>query len=372
MKNKPFAIFTLACFFTLGPQLSPAFAQGSLTPPGAPNPMMKTLAQIEPRTPVSALPMTISNAGSYYLTSNLTGLSGTNGITVLASDVLLDLNGFALIGVPGALAGINSTAPATGLTVRNGIIRNWPVTAINAVGSDATFEGVNVYSNSGSFALSAGANAKLRSCTLAWNSGGGVSVGSGSVVSDSVLHNNGGNGLLAGEAAAVRNCTILSNSANGVVLGNASLLEGCVIRANGQNGVLGFTSVLVERCIISQNNSNGITLELAGRITDCVLTSNRVDGIRVSSRSTITGNLIDSNGTTGKDAGIRLLSTDSRVEDNNLVNNRTGLLSDAGYNLISRNKATINTTNYTLHPSDAAGPITANPTSAGPWVNFTF
>jgi hypothetical protein len=35
-------------------------AQGSLTPPGAPAPTMKTLTQIEPRTPISSLPFTIS------------------------------------------------------------------------------------------------------------------------------------------------------------------------------------------------------------------------------------------------------------------------------------------------------------------------
>ena len=30
--------------------------QGSLTPPGAPGETMKTLAQVEPRTPISSLP----------------------------------------------------------------------------------------------------------------------------------------------------------------------------------------------------------------------------------------------------------------------------------------------------------------------------
>jgi len=54
MKNRLFAFLTLALLSTLNPQLSTVFAQGSLTPPGAPAPMMKSLDQIEARTPIDA------------------------------------------------------------------------------------------------------------------------------------------------------------------------------------------------------------------------------------------------------------------------------------------------------------------------------
>jgi len=53
------AILVIAALATL-------FAQGPLTPPGAPAPTMKTLAQIETRTPISSAPFTISQSGSYY------------------------------------------------------------------------------------------------------------------------------------------------------------------------------------------------------------------------------------------------------------------------------------------------------------------
>src|SRR5438128_1786300 len=82
---------------TLNPQLSAVFAQGSLTPPGAPAPAMKTLAQIEPRTPISSLPYFIGQSGSYYLTDNFSVGAGQDyGIFISANNVTIDLNGFTI------------------------------------------------------------------------------------------------------------------------------------------------------------------------------------------------------------------------------------------------------------------------------------
>ena len=78
--------------------VSLAFGQGSLTPPGAPAPTMKTLQQVEPRVPISTAGATITQSGSYYLTCNLVGASGVNGINVNADNVTIDLNGFVLDG----------------------------------------------------------------------------------------------------------------------------------------------------------------------------------------------------------------------------------------------------------------------------------
>ena len=57
------------------------------------------------RTPIYELPLTIDEPGSYFLSRDVTGVAGQNGIIINASDVTIDLNGFALIGVPGSLRG---------------------------------------------------------------------------------------------------------------------------------------------------------------------------------------------------------------------------------------------------------------------------
>src|SRR5438552_17484090 len=99
MKISPIFSVAMACGFLIIPRS--AFGQGSLTPPGPPGPTMKTLAQIEPRTPIGSLPFTITISGSYYITSNLTAAAAQNGIIVQADNVTLDLNGFMLAGTGG-------------------------------------------------------------------------------------------------------------------------------------------------------------------------------------------------------------------------------------------------------------------------------
>src|SRR5215469_3859729 len=109
---RKFGTSALAIAF-VSPFLFPlsAFGQGPLTPPGSPSPTMKTLSQIEPRTPISSAPFTITNPGSYYLTTNVT-VGGGDAIIIAARGVTLDLKGFT----------ISSTAPnatGTGILLTN-------------------------------------------------------------------------------------------------------------------------------------------------------------------------------------------------------------------------------------------------------------
>jgi hypothetical protein len=92
--------------------LADGLAQGPLTPPpGAPAPTMKTLEQIEPRTPISALPFTISSPGSYYVSGDLVVVANQHGISIDASNVTLDLGGFELVSPPVIAMARSSTSP---------------------------------------------------------------------------------------------------------------------------------------------------------------------------------------------------------------------------------------------------------------------
>lgn len=107
---------------------SHSLAQGSLTPPGAPAPLFKTLSEVEPRYPIFTFQTNLTVPGSYYLITNL--VSGTNlndaiNIRTNISNITIDLNGFSIIS--SAPAGGSSPvavriSEATNIVVRNGQI----------------------------------------------------------------------------------------------------------------------------------------------------------------------------------------------------------------------------------------------------------
>jgi hypothetical protein len=130
---------------TLNFQLSTAFAQGSLTPPGAPAPTMKSLAQIEPRTAITnSGAVTISQPGSYYLTANITVNFG-DAITIATNDVTLDLNGFTISSTtPGAGgAGILLAGGNADISILNGHIKGGVTNNAGTYNGSGFYIGIN-------------------------------------------------------------------------------------------------------------------------------------------------------------------------------------------------------------------------------------
>ena len=135
----------LAACFVLQP-FSFLLAQGPLTPPGFGQPgaavnaagqpiaTMKTLDQLEARTPIAqpaTFPILITQPGSYYLTGTITGVSNTDGIRVSVGGVTIDLNGFEMVGLGSIGDGIDATVAISNVTIRNGVLRGWGDRGLN-------------------------------------------------------------------------------------------------------------------------------------------------------------------------------------------------------------------------------------------------
>ncbi len=279
MKNLFFylAVSVSLLFFTHS-----IFAQGSLTPPGAPALTMKSLDQIEPRTPVDAshtpgnffAQFIINQPGSYYLTSNIVGVSGKRGIQIQTGNVTLDLNGFSLLGVSDALDAIYFTSVSiTNLLVRNGIISGWiSGSGIYYLGKNGIFESLNISANNVGIVL--GDGSRISRCTVIGNSQTGIKVfGSACVV---IENNCAGNNLLNNSTAA------------GIyVIGSGNRIEGNHVSGSGTAGYgiyLGgspYTNNIVVRNSVTGVGTNNYSFD-GNQIVGPLIT-NRVSGIITNS-----------------------------------------------------------------------------------------
>ena len=377
------------------------FAQGPLAPPGPPAPMMRTLEQIEPRIPITNLPWVIAAPGSYYVVTNLAGdVLLPDGIVVQASDVTIDLKGFALQGNTGGGSGINAALGVKNLKVYNGVIRDWLSSGILAQNADSgqladlrvsnngggiyvgmgwTVTSCQCYSNS-AYGLYTAAYCTVRDCTAAWTKNwAGIAVGSYSTMSGCATMTNWA-GIWTGPSCSVANCTSASNTRWGFNPSGSCVFDDCTASFNGTNGFIvmpgcrivnctsmynagngfdaGFVSGEVPGCKISGctamwNQLNGIVVSYPGSIVEnCVATRNNLDGIYVGSRCFILLNSCDSNGQGAMGwAGIRVVGSFSRIDGNSVMqNNGPGIFTGlAGNNcLVVRNTAHGNLANYAL------------------------
>jgi hypothetical protein len=239
------------------------FAQGSLTPPGAPAPTMKTLNQIEGRTvidpsvPGFTTPYTISQPGSYYLSGNINISNGTGAIVISSDDVTLDLNGFVLNSTSNPAAGTAISIPGghSNVTVRNGHIRGQVLFTGSSFSGTGFAEGIRAFVNNNNIRISdiavmgcssAGIytsinllNTVVERCTI-------INVGGPGIFADLVVSSSvsitGGTGI---EARTVSDCTVYSKS------GGVAIYGGTVQNCYGYNastatftaGILGTTVI---------------------------------------------------------------------------------------------------------------------------------
>jgi len=240
---------TALLFLILNSQLSTAFAQGSLTPPGAPAPTMKTLDQIEARTAITntASLVTISQPGSYYLTHNLTVSTG-DGIDINTNDVTLDLNGFTI-------SSTAASATGTGILLNNG----WSDITIG----NGHIRGVGTNNGSGVF------------------SGGGFAYGikTSGAVPENVLVSR----------ISVFGCRFDGLSLSGQ---NSTVVEACTVRTVGGYGILastikncsafdcGNTAIAGDEVSDCRGQSSGVGDGVDGTTAqNCCGTSTSADGI---------------------------------------------------------------------------------------------
>jgi len=381
----------------------------------------------------------IGAGGSYFLTGDVVGEVGKAGIEIAADNVSLDLSGFTLSGVAGSLDGISVPAAQFNLSIHDGVIRGWgedgldarlcrnsrverlrashnavnglyigqqhnvtppsPTTGGNSL-VDCTAEG------NGIDGLVTGANVIVRGCVASANIGVGIRANAGCTVADCTASKNSV-GIAAGAGTTVRHCTTLFNTPgmfsgagislgeNSVAIGNTSASNAYGILATGQNTVVANNS-----CYNNRNSGSGVGISMSGaggRIEGNALSINDI-GIQAEVRTQILNNTVMSSGPGSSDgiqvrrecfvmnnncwsgapsggAGIHVLDADNRIEANNVTAYLRGIDVDVAGNLIIRNSASGNTTNYDIVAGNTVGPTVTSATIAGssnPHANYDF
>jgi hypothetical protein len=204
---------------------------GPLDPPGTPAP---TDGVREPGTPISSLPFTITQPGSYYVTRNLTAPgAGQNGIVVNSDDVTLDLGGFTLTGLDLLNGfGVSVGAGHKNVIVRNGILDHWNVGVNAQSGAGGTYTDLTaVNSTIGMWVV----NAIVKDCTLDGNTEGIIL--NASHMSDCNVTNTTGNGIYTFGSSLIEHNYFANVGTNDTNLYAAVYIDGedVVVRENYQS-----------------------------------------------------------------------------------------------------------------------------------------
>jgi hypothetical protein len=221
----------------------------------------------------AGFPVTITQPGSYRLTSNLKLLTATEtAIQSQASQVTIDLNGFSIEGV----------TLCTGTPISNCS----PIGAGSGlIGGPGTVVKNGYVAKMGSHGIQLGFSSRVEQVTVYSSGGDGIEVAEQSSVSHCTVFSNGRDGIRAGARSIVSESTSTGNKEFGInsiqspsfvsVLNNTST-------ANGFNGVFLRGGDLVARNIVSSNNlrndptAGGLAVvgSTYGRVIDNVVVGN--------------------------------------------------------------------------------------------------
>lgn len=283
----------LALFATFAPGPVSLRAQGSLTPPGAPAPTMKSLDQVEARTAITNTSsiVTISQPGSYYLTHSLAITNG-DGIDITTNNVTLDLNGFTIssTALPASGNGIYLTAPlgSSDVTILNGHIQGG-VTNNAGIFSGLGFACAITWNFSYVYPMNVSVSHISVSGCGAGTFGGGIqlpganqgSAGYATVVDSCSVRTVGGEGI---QADIVTRCDTHECLSHGINGGTVSESRGETVSNNGL--IAGIKAITAINCngyssssglgvyAVTANNCYGysagsIGLDVSGTATSC-------------------------------------------------------------------------------------------------------
>ena len=218
----------------------------------------------------AGFPVQITAEGSYDLTSNLTNsVASAATVSISASRVALDLNGFAMTGSNLMQTGIAITSSF--VEVKNG--------QISTLGT-----GISVGN---------GSNFRFSNLTISNHAGIGLYLGMGfsAHIRDSIIINNGEGIIAANESIIVTGCSVINTSTgDGIRVGLRSIVTDNLVSANAGDGIEIFDSGVVRGNVVNANVLLGINLSANTLVMGNTVTLNGSGNIEACATCTLVDN----------------------------------------------------------------------------------
>jgi len=333
-------------------------------------------SQDEVRMPISSLPRTISQPGSYYLTGNLDGSPG--GIDIVSDNVTLDLMGFTIDGGGANDIGIYFDG-RNNVTIRNGTVTAFALTAIyqgEDTAENSTIVNVHAMANGGGI-ITSSRNSLIRNCVSGNNAGTSIAAsgegaillhntayggtygygifgGDGAVIEGNTVYNHTGSYAIRGDKASrMSGNTVYDNSATGIFGDNGSMITGNTVYGNSSHGIRSYEGVIIKGNTVYQNDHWGIFSSTSCLVQENVILRNNLlnsadeGGLRISGSSRIIGNTLRFN----RSNNVYVFGSGSTLEENLITQDlaETGIFFHDSGNFYGNNKASGNGTDYDLN-----------------------
>lgn len=306
--------------------------------------LLISLVYAEGQIDIANAPYTISKSGSYIVVKDLTTPQDVNCITILCSDVTIDLNGHALYGAGTTVGtqghGVASQNTCNNILVMNGVVRSFRQFGICLTGNNCQVTRIRAYGNREVGIYLEGNGNNVWDNTADNNGTVGIQAGSGSTVKDNSASNNGTIGITAAGGSTVKNNSASNNGTWGISAGSSTVKD---------NSTYG-------------NDSIGIFAGDYCNITGNTVDYNSYDGINFGYGCMVTNNCISRHlgAPSGLYVGLHARNTDNFIGQNLCTNNGTGILCNVAGNYLEQNKLRGNTTSVTLNGSTAGAGDLAN------------
>jgi parallel beta-helix repeat protein len=259
-------------------------------------------------TKITSLPYAINSPGFYFIAKDLSCVAGSHGISINVDNVTLDLMGFSLIGPGGTNTSLHGIYmyKRVNVEIRNGTIRNFAGDGIyensnmTRVGPGHRVINIRVKDNTGYGIRLNGVGHLVEKCTTANNTLTGISVGRGSIVTDSICYNNE-SGIVVDQTSIVTDNICYNNEFTGIMCDTDSTVTG-------------------NTCY---SNYSGIIANEGSTVTGNTCSDNTLTGIHLTVGCTVIGNTCRSNGN-----GITILNGNCFVDQNTAYGNSNNNIQD--------------------------------------------